>query len=160
MGARSQLCADRADSGGVRDASHWRSRVGSTTTQWYAQFMAKKKRETSALEDDPFGEGLLDWMNSPAGQESEEVREVVWPLLERADVDAKRRKILWEDGQRLTVEQSAKRIKAAHPDLAFDVIRDKVISWLELGFSPEDRSQEELDELDRLLDEWLEEFGC
>jgi hypothetical protein len=121
--------------------------------------MAKKKRMNPALEEGPFGEGSSDWIHSSAGRESEEAREVVWPMLEGADVDAKRREIIWADGEKLTIAQSVQRIHSAHPDLGVDVIESKVISWLELVFSPDDRSQEEIDELDRLLDEWLDEFG-
>lgn len=120
--------------------------------------MAKKKRPKSAPEHEPF-EVVFDWTYSPAELVSEEAREVVWTLLEDADVDAKRRQIIWDDGQKLTIVQSVQRIRAAHPDLSADMIEAKVISWLELAFSPDDRPQKEVDELDRLLDERLAEYG-
>jgi hypothetical protein len=122
--------------------------------------MAKKKRVKPDLDldDNPFVDGLVAWMCSPEGQESEQARDAVWPMLETADVDAKKRKIIWEDGHKLTIAESVQRIHAAYPDLAVDVIESKVISWLELGFSPENRSEKQLDELERLLDEWLQEL--
>lgn len=36
--------------------------------------------------------------------------EVVSMALEKADVDAKRRKVVWEDGQRLSITESVQRI--------------------------------------------------
>jgi hypothetical protein len=120
--------------------------------------MAKKKRLKPAPEHDPL-EVEFDWTYSPAELEFGATREVVWLLLEGADVDAKRRQIIWPDGKKLTIAQSVQRIHTAHPDLSADVIEAKVISWLELAFSPDDRPQKEVDELDRLLDEWLAEYG-
>ena len=111
------------------------------------------KRKPNVFEDNPFIEGLLDWMNSPEGQLADEARELVWPMLRKADVDAKRRKIVWEDGQRLSIPQSARRIHAKYPHLPLDLIEDKVITWLET-FAPETYSQEQLDELDELVEEW------
>lgn len=120
-----------------------------------------KQRDKHPLEDDPFVEGPLDsedpldFMDSPAGQLSIEALEIVWPRLGKANVDAKRRKIIWEDGQRLSITQSAQRIHAEYPQLPLDLIEQKVISWLEMEFAPETYSQEQLDELDQLTEKWV-----
>jgi hypothetical protein len=81
-------------------------------------------------------------------------------LLQKADVDAKRRKIIWEDGQRLSITQSAERIHADHPDLSLDLIESKVVSWLQMEFAPETYSQDPLDELDRLTEKWVDDYEC
>ena len=125
--------------------------------RWYAPQMAKKRAPQHPLEDNPFVEDFLDWMHSPEGEESDEAREAVWSMLESADVGAKQRKIIWEDGKSLTIAESVQRIHVARPDLSLDLIEAKVISWLEVGFSPEHYSQKKLDELDRLLGPWLDE---
>jgi hypothetical protein len=111
------------------------------------------KREPNVFEDNPFIEGLLEWMSSPEGQLADEARELVWPMLRKANVDAKRRKIVWEDGQRLSITHSARRIHAKYPHLPLDLIEDKIITWLET-FAPETYSPEQLDELDELTEEW------
>lgn len=116
-----------------------------------------KRREKHPLEDNPFVEGFLNWMGSGEGQQSIDALDRVWPLLKKADVDARRRKIIWPDGERLSIAQSAKRIHAIHPDLPLDVIESKVISWLEMEFTPEGYSPEELDKLDRLTEKWVDE---
>jgi hypothetical protein len=105
-------------------------------------------------------ESLDDWMASysEADELSIEVLDLVSALLEKADVDAKRRKIIWEDGQRLSIAQTAERIRVDHPDLSLDLIESKVISWLQMEFAPESYSEDQLDELDRLTEKWVDDY--
>jgi hypothetical protein len=105
-------------------------------------------------------ESLDDWMASysEADELSIEVLDLVSSLLEKADVDAKRRKIIWEDGQRLSITQTAERIRVDRPDLSLDLIESKVISWLQMEFAPESYSEDQLDELDRLTEKWVDDY--
>jgi hypothetical protein len=96
-------------------------------------------------------------MNSPRGELSAEVSETVSVVLERADVDAKHRQIIWEDGQRLSISASAQRIHAEYPDFPMDLIEAHVIGWLEMEFAPPTYTQEQLDELDQLTEAWVED---
>ena len=116
-----------------------------------------KQREKHPLEDNPFVEGFLEWMGSDEGQLSNEVRDSVWRLLEKADVDAKKRKIIWEDGQRLSIAESGQRLHAHDPDLPRALIEAHLIGWLEMEFAPPTYSQAQLDELDRLTEKWIED---
>jgi hypothetical protein len=116
-----------------------------------------KQRDKHPLENNAFAEGFLDWMDSPEGERSGEALDTVWPLLEKADVDAKDRKIIWEDGQRLSITESVQRIHAQHPDLALELIETHLIGWLEMEFAPPTYSQKQLDELDRLTEKWIED---
>ena len=83
--------------------------------------------------------------------------DVVWMVLKEADVDAKDRKIIWQDRQRLSFAGSVKRIHADYPDFAIDLIEDHLIGWLEMGFAPPSYSQEQLDGLDQLTEMWVED---
>jgi hypothetical protein len=105
-------------------------------------------------------ESLDEWMASysEADELSIDALDLVSSLLQKADVDAKRRKIIWEDGQRLSITQSAERIHADHPDLSLDLIESKVVSWLQMEFAPETYSQDQLDELDRLTEKWVDDY--
>ena len=105
-------------------------------------------------------ESFDDWIASysEADELSLGALETVSSLLQKADVDAKRRKIIWADGQRLSITQSAERIHADHPDLPLDLIESKVVSWLEMEFAPETYSQEQLDELDQLTEKWVDAY--
>ncbi len=116
-----------------------------------------KQPEKHPFEDNPFVEDFLEWMDSSEGQRSIEVRDTVWPLLEQADVDAKHRKIIWNDGQRLSITESVQRIHADYPDFPLELIETHLIGWLEMEFAPPTYSQEQLDELDRLTEKWIDD---
>ena len=115
-----------------------------------------KQRHKHPLEDHPLVEDFLGWMGSPDGQRTIAALDIVWPMLEKADVDAKQRKIIWEDGQPLSIPESVQRIHTAHPDLTLEMIEQRVLGWLEGGFAPSTYSQEQLDQLDRLTEQWIE----
>ena len=76
-------------------------------------------------------------------------------ILETADVDAKQRKIIWEDDKRLSIPESVQRIHADRPNLPPALVEEHVIRWLEMGFAPPDYSERQLDELDRPTEEWI-----
>lgn len=116
-----------------------------------------KQHEKHPFEDNPFVDGFLDWMGSLEGELSGAVSDAVWTLLEKADVDAKDRKIIWPDGTRLTINEAVQRIHADRPDFPLDLIETHVIGWLEMEFAPTTYSQAQLDELDRLTEKWIED---
>ena len=109
------------------------------------------------FEDNPVIDGFLEWMDAPEGQQSIEALDLVFDALEHAGVDARQRKIVWADGKRLSIEQSAERIHAGHPDVACDLIETHVLGWLE-SCAPESYSERQLEELDRLIEPWLDDY--
>jgi len=116
-----------------------------------------KQHDKHPFEDNPFLEGFAGWMDSPEGELSSEVLDAVWMLLEKVDVDAKNRKIIWEDGKRLSITESVQRIHAGCPEFPLELIETHLIGWLEMEFAPPTSSQEQLDELDRLTENWIED---
>ena len=116
-----------------------------------------KENTFSVWENNPFIEGLFEYMDSPRGQLADEVREVTWQILETVDVDAAERKLIWEDGRRLSIDESVQRIHAECPEYPVDLIEGRLISWLEMEFTPKDYSQEQMDAMDRLTEEWVDE---
>lgn len=116
-----------------------------------------KRRAKSAFEDNPFIDGFLEWMDAPEGQQSIEALDLVFGALEHAGVDARQRKIVWPDGKRLSIEQSAERIHADHPGVACDLIETHVVGWLE-SCAPGSCSERQIDELDRLIEPWLDDY--
>jgi len=98
---------------------------------------------------------VLAYMNSPEGELFLEVGEDVSTILDNTDVDAKRRQIIWDDGERLSISASAQRIGVEYPDYPLDIIEKNVIIWLESEFAPESYTPEQLDELDRLTEAWI-----
>ena len=114
-----------------------------------------KEREESLFEHNPFIEALFEWMDSPRGQLSDEVREAAWQRLEKVDVDATHRKLIWEDGRRLSIDESVQRIHGDYPELPVELIETHLIAWLEMEFAPKTYSQVQLDELDRSTEKWV-----
>jgi hypothetical protein len=113
-------------------------------------------RFPSSIEDDSsFIGDVLAYMNSPEGELFAEVGDTVSVMLERADVDANERQIIWENGERLSIAASVQRIAVEHPDYPLDLIEENVIDWLESGFAPPSYSREQFDELDRLTEAWV-----
>ena len=116
-----------------------------------------KRRAESAFEDNPLIDGFLEWMDAPEGQQSIEALDLVFDALEHAGVDARQRKIVWADGKRLSIEQSSERIHAGHPGVPCDLIETHVLGWLE-SCAPASYSDRQLEELDRLIEPWLDEY--
>lgn len=108
--------------------------------------------ENNSSNDDDEG-----WINSPEGQCSTRAYDMVFGNLENADVDPKQRKIVWGDGKRLSIEQSAERIHAEHPDLPCNVLEFHVYGWLKF-FKPKSYSESQLEELGRLTEPWLRDY--
>ncbi len=109
----------------------------------------------SIWENNPFIDGLFEWMDSPRGQLSDEVREATWHRLENVDVDATQRQLIWDDGKRLCIDESVQRILGDNPDFPVKLIETHLIAWLEMEFVPKTYSQEQIDELDRLTEKWV-----
>ena len=103
----------------------------------------------------PFEDGFLEWMASPDGEQSMEVMDTVLALLEDVDVDAKARQLIWPDGQRLSIDESMRRIHAEYSQFTAEQIEDRLISWLEMGYVPENHSEKQLDQLERLTERWI-----
>jgi hypothetical protein len=116
-----------------------------------------KKKKADAPENNPLADEFLDWMDSPDGELSMEVMDAVSALLENVDVDAQDRKLIWKDGKRLSIDGSVQRIHADYPRFPAELIEENVIAWLEMEYAPEHYSQQQLDELDRLTEKWVDD---
>ena len=109
-----------------------------------------QRREPDIFDENPLTGDFLEWLVSPDGQAAGEVSGLVFATLENANVDAKGRKIIWPDGRRLSIEQSAERIHAEHPDRPRELIEISLCSWFEHRV-PESGSERQINELDRLF---------
>jgi hypothetical protein len=116
-----------------------------------------RQKKANPPECNPFVDGFLDWMDSPDGELSIEVMDTVFALLEKVDVDAKARQLIWADGKRLSIDESVQRIHADYSQFPAERIEGRLISWLEMGYAPENYSQQQLDELDRLTERWIKD---
>jgi hypothetical protein len=120
--------------------------------------MGKKRKqasEQSIFDNNPFLDDLLEWRDSPEGERSMEVFDTLSDLIEDVQVDAKQRKFVWPDGERLTLQQSIERTQKHYPDISDKEIEEHLLYWIESGYAPDHYSEAQLDELDRLSLQWV-----
>lgn len=115
--------------------------------------------EEHPFENNPFIEALFERMHSPEGELSSEVSETLWPLLQKLQVDAKQRKLIWPDGKRLDLDESVQNIQTDYPEFPRELIESRLISWLDMEYAPQSYSAEQLDELDRLTERWINDHS-
>ncbi len=104
----------------------------------------------------PAADDLLEWMDSPYGQLSNEVLENVWDVLQDVDVDAVNQKLIWLDCARLSIDESVQRIHGEFADFPTDLIEVHLIGWLEQVSEPEEYTQAQMDELDEWVGQWVD----
>ena len=122
------------------------------------RLMSKQRKEHP--EDDvfvnkPFIDEFSEWMDSPEGEQWTEISDTLEDLLKDVQLDAKQRKFVWPDAQRLDLEQSIERIHKQYPNFPREKIDEFLIDWIEMGYEPENYSQAQLDELERLTEIWV-----
>jgi hypothetical protein len=132
--------------------------VESSDTNNRIRLMSKQRKERSEdniFANNPFLEELLEWRDSPEGKQAMEISDVLRLLLTDVQVDAKGRKFIWHDAEQLDLEQSVQRIQKQYPNFPSERIKDYLLYWIETGYAPENYSQAQLDELDRLAAQWV-----
>ena len=121
----------------------------------------RKQSQDSIFANNPIVDGFLEWMGSPEGQQCIEVHDVLWDLLEGVQLDAKQRQLIWPGAkrtarkERLDLDQSVQRIQKMYPNLPGDEIEEFLLDWIDGGYDPENYSQAQLDELDKLTEQWV-----
>ena len=102
------------------------------------------------LADDSIG-----WSNTSDDPQSVQVMETVSTILDKATLNARKRKIIWPDGQKLSINLSVKRIHDQHPAFPLDLIETNVIDWLMQVIPSENYTEQQLVELNRLTQKWI-----
>src|ERR1700747_3108790 len=97
----------------------------------------KHPEEESIFANNPFIEGFFEWMDSPEGEKHLEIYDVLSKLLEDVHLDARERKVIWPDAERLDIEQSVQRIQKLYRNFPHDEIQEFMIDWIALVHEPE-----------------------
>jgi hypothetical protein len=82
--------------------------------------------------------------------------DAVWTVLEKARINARKRKIIWADGKKLSINQSVGRIHADHQSFPRALIEIHLLGWLEQVVVSPFSSEDQLGELNRLTGKWIE----
>ena len=102
-------------------------------------------------------EDFLEWMGTREGLKSMEALDGVFNGLEGATVEASERKIIWPDGQRLSIEQSVGRI---HKNSGLDrqAILSHLIGWLQMEYEPEGLDADQMQRFENQIDAWVAKY--
>ena len=122
--------------------------------------MGKKRKQVSEqtiFDDNPFLDGFFEWMDSPEGERATEVLDTLLDLMEGVQVDPKQRRFVWPDAGQLTLQQSIEHIRKQCPDFSVEEIEGHLLYWIESGYGPDNCSEQQLEELEKLSLQWVAE---
>jgi hypothetical protein len=104
-----------------------------------------------------FGDDFSEWVGSSEGEDSMEVLDCVFNALDGARVDSFERRIIWPDGEILSIDQSVERIKK---DSGFDnqAILSHLIGWLQMEYTPEGFDEAQMERFENQIESWVEEY--
>ena len=111
------------------------------------------------MPDETFGEEMSEWFDSPEGELWMEMSNTLEVLLKDVGLDAGRRRFLWPDAKPLNLKQSARRIHQQYPNFPEDKIEEFLIYWIQELYVPEGYSESQMDELERLTQQWAEDHS-
>ncbi len=86
--------------------------------------------------------------------ESEQALFDVLDALKRASVDARERRIVWPDGTRRSIEETASKISSASGAL-LEKVQSHVVGWLEMHYEPEGLDEDPMEEFEQLIELWI-----
>jgi hypothetical protein len=114
--------------------------------------MKKSSKRRGAFTDD-----FSEWLGSSEGVESMEACDFVFSALDGAQVDPTERKIIWPDGESLSIVHSVERI---NKDSGFEskAILSHLIGWLQMEYTPEGLDEEKMERFENQIESWVEEY--
>lgn len=77
----------------------------------------------------------------------------VLDALEKAGVDIGERKILWPDGARLSIEETARIIHCDSGE-PLDMVESHVVGWLQMSYEPTGLDQSQMEVFEQLIELW------
>ena len=102
-------------------------------------------------------EGFSEWLETREGLESMDALDCVFNALDGAAVEASEKKIIWPDGQRLSIEQSVERI---HKNSGLDrhAILSHLIGWLQMEYEPKGLDADQMERFENQIDAWIAKY--
>ncbi|MDM8536932.1 hypothetical protein QUF70_09285 [Desulfobacterales bacterium HSG17] len=101
---------------------------------------------------------FIDWLDS------DDYGAIVWQAIDDiklafdgADVDLNERKIIWADGERLSIDQSAEKIKK-FSDVDIEILKENIVLWLEMDFVLTDLNPTEMENFEEEIYKWINDY--
>ena len=101
---------------------------------------------------------FFDGLESDAGEIAWRAADDTQMALAGASVDLNDRKIIWADGERLSIDQSAVKIKLTS-EIEIKMLQYQIILWLEMEFVPEDLNEKEMVIFEEQIDQWIKDYN-
>lgn len=86
--------------------------------------------------------------------ETEQALFDVLDALKRASVDARKQRIVWPDGARLSIEETAHRIRS-ESGAPLEMVQSHVVGWLEMMYEPEGLDEDQMEDFEREIELWI-----
>ena len=112
------------------------------------------KRKSQGPENEGFPDGLLQWLTSPEVDVYDQAIYAVTDSLKGSSVDPDHRVIIWSDGKRLSIKQTARRIQR-RSKLPLSQIECYVVGWLETGYEPQGLTEKQMEQFESLIEDWV-----
>jgi hypothetical protein len=100
---------------------------------------------------------FFDWLESDAGEVVSQAVDDIQMALAGASVDPDNRKIIWADGEKLSIDQSAVKIKSIS-NVDISILKNHILLWLEMDFVPEDLNRKEMAIFEKQIDQWIKDY--
>jgi hypothetical protein len=100
---------------------------------------------------------FFQWLDSEDGQLSEEALFEVMDSLEGCLVDPQQKVIVFDDGELLSNNETARRIYN-QSKLPLDKIESHVVGWLEMHYEPQGLSEQQMEQFENLIDTWIQDY--
>ena len=100
--------------------------------------------------------GWGGWLDTAEGKQWEAVGEAVYDALETAKINVHARRIIMDDGAKLTLNQAAKRL-ADKTGSDADAIREHIMSWLEEAADSDDEERDDGLDMGNVIERWIDD---
>lgn len=77
--------------------------------------------------------------------------------LEGCSVDPHQKVIAFDDGERLSINETARRIHN-QSKLRLDKIESHVVGWLQMHYEPEGLSEQQMEQFENLINAWIQNY--
>ena len=89
--------------------------------------------------------------------DDEDILVIADEALKEAYINSDERLIIWPNGERLTVDQSAEKIKAEN-DLDIEVVKDSIMAWVEMDAQPEKNNKRQEEIFVEEIQNWVNDY--
>lgn len=97
---------------------------------------------------------FFEWLASQDGQFSERALFEVMNSLANCFVEPSEKVIVWDDGQRLSIPETARRIHL-QSDFPLSKIESHVVGWLEMHYEPRGLNEQQMEQFETMIDAWV-----